>query len=175
MAGFGHQGEVLRATFSHSRFGAVGAVRVGVFGDEGEHLVIEVFTCSASRGVDSVCEVSHGVECAFVAELAQFHVVPLGAFLHDAAREVVRDCVHADFFFYHPGAFAAQDVRSHADFDVAEALLDSPSLEVEFGEDFARVFFGVEQGGGQVDVFDSKAGDFHTVAHDSELRVRCRL
>ena len=108
MAGFGHQREVLRAAFSHSRFSAVGVVGVEVFGDESEHFIVEFLPGASPGGVDSVCEVSHRVEGSFVADLAQRHVVSLGAFLHDAPGEVVRDCVHADFFFYHRRAFAAR-------------------------------------------------------------------
>ena len=116
-------------------------------------------------------------------------MVPLGAFLHDAAEEVVGDGVEAEFFFDHGGALAAEDFGSEGGFDLpvrrlrrlrsalcrkalshhalAEAQFDSPAGAVEVGEHFGGVFLGVEEGGGEGDFAGAKAGFFDAEVHQS--------
>ena len=158
---FGEEVIVFGASFFGSRFDSVGSPGELVFGDEVEELFVESGSFSGEGGLDGGGVVAHGVEAAFEAEGSEVHIVFMGCFLHDQPDEVVADGVHAEFFFYHRGGFAAQGVGSHARFDFAQAQFDVPSRAVEFGEHFEGVFFGVEEGGDEGDFPGAKTGLFY--------------
>ena len=93
----------------------------------------------------------------------------MGSLLHDAAKKVVGNEMHAQFAFDHLGGKATKHVHVEMDFDLAEVKFDVPAAEIEFGQ-VDRGYGGVEQGGHEGDAARTKATIGDGVANNAHRR-----
>lgn len=75
------------------------------------------------------------------------HPIPKSGIEHQEPYQVLGDGVHEYFVFHHVGAFRVQHFHTKGGFDVPEAQLDFPPVDVERSHYFRRVGYWVQKSG----------------------------